>query len=86
MLNHFCRYGIADDVSESELPVVCEFVTLCILFFVNKCILKLYEHEFNYEKDTKTIGEVLRLSSKAVRLKYSLVQIPVHVCSIHCPS
>ena len=35
----------------------------------------------NYGKDIKTIEEVLRLSSKAVRLKHLLVQIPVHVCS-----
>ena len=33
ILNHFCWHGIADDVSESELLVVCEFVTLCILVF-----------------------------------------------------
>ena len=59
-------------------------------FFVIKWMFKLYEHEFtyinNYEKDIKTIEEELRSSSKAVRLKYTLVQIPVHVCSTHCPS
>ena len=36
----------------------------------------------------KTLEEVLRSStcSKAVRFKYSLVQIPVYVWSTHCPS
>ena len=49
ILNHLCWYGIADDVSESKLLVVCEFVMLCILgFFVIKWMFKLYEHEFTY--------------------------------------
>ena len=73
-------------MSESELLVVCEFVMLCILFFlVIKWMFKLYEYEFTFAKDIKTV-EVLRSSIKVVRLKYSLVQIPVHVCNTHCPS
>ena len=45
----------------------------------------VYLYRNNFEKDIKTVEEVLQSSSKAVRLKYSLVQIPVHVCSTHCP-
>ena len=67
---------------------MCEFVTLCILVslsingYLNCMNMNLLVN--NYENDIKTIEEVLRLSSKVGRLKYSLVQIPLHVCSTHC--